>query len=950
MWRQRLIGVLCFCSFWAIHATGPAFAQSAPRGGSDERVANPSGDATVRFSFAGEEWLGVLQWFADTARMNLDWHELPEGTLNLTTQHDYSIPEALDVINLHLLARGFTLLRRGDVLFVVKLDDDLNPALVPRVAPEDLDERGRYEYCKVSFPLDWMLAKTAVEELKPMLSAYGQITPLTATNRIEVMDAAVNLMELRELLMREQSDTSQQRLVAEFVLEHATALEVLDKLHQILGLETPLARMSEDQMETVQEQYQLRSRMLEELGERAPPMKRMDAEVYLVANERKNSILANAAPDKIAVIRQAIESLDVPSREGVSLGDVTTMKVYPLNGADAEAVAEILEELRDIGKLHPSSRFSEDDDRQILFAYASIQDHLTIASVMKQLSGSARTFRVIPLRNLKAAYVAESIRTLMGAAGEAEAPAGRDRWRRRRTNDENTWRGFRAEADPPNNRLLLFATDAELEQVEELLVKIGERSAGMGERSNDRIRVVDVSVDEADQAFDQLRALWPSFGSNPLHIDIPGYREEAADSSLPRASAARADELDRGAAAGGVETGRGAAASGTIPPRLRSLAPAATAEGLFFASLAHLREEGTESGGQADGDVPPDDARRASGEPFRAPEGPPVTIRQGLEGELILSSDDTAALDQLEYLVRELLPQRRPNTVFFLQHASPYTVQLTLEEIFANDPVRATSPINFVSDFLTKSIRVFGAGTSELREIEELIEFYDQSQESNPQSVRKPRFFDLEHAQAESVANVLKDIYRDLLSANDRALAQSRDEDSRNGSETTYFPGAAAAELAPRFKGMLSIGVVPESNALIVSAPAFLADEIAETIQKLDRPTPPPVTRVVAIDGGVNPALIAQHLTNLVAPPSPATATDPRDRDERSEENRRGNGRQDDSRGEGSEKLEAVEEIGRSERSYRFGRDDGDRGERSFRSEGTTNDGASRSRRGASDE
>jgi hypothetical protein len=46
--------------------------------------------------------------------------------------------------------------------------------------------------------------------------------------------------------------------------------------------------------------------------------------------------------------------------------------------------------VREIGKLHPNARFSEDDDRQILFAYASIEDQLTITSVMDQLAGSSR--------------------------------------------------------------------------------------------------------------------------------------------------------------------------------------------------------------------------------------------------------------------------------------------------------------------------------------------------------------------------------------------------------------------------------------------------------------------------------------------------------------------------------------------------------------------------------
>src|SRR5688572_12199385 len=102
-----------------------AVAEAASATATQTTVGNAEGD--LKFNFSGEEWLGVLQWFADAAGANLDWQELPEGTFNLSTQRGYTVTEVHDVLNLHLLARGFTLLRRGDVLFVVKLDDSLNP-------------------------------------------------------------------------------------------------------------------------------------------------------------------------------------------------------------------------------------------------------------------------------------------------------------------------------------------------------------------------------------------------------------------------------------------------------------------------------------------------------------------------------------------------------------------------------------------------------------------------------------------------------------------------------------------------------------------------------------------------------------------------------------------------------------------------------------------------------
>src|SRR4029077_5557956 len=132
--------------------------------------------------------------------------------------------------------RGFTLLKHGEVLTVVNIKK-LDPSLVPRVAPDELDERDPHEFVKVSFPLDSLTAETAADELKPMLSPNGKLSALKATNRIEALDAVVNLREIRDVLNQEQSHRGRKRLVREFQLEYTRAGEVIGQLRTLLGLE-----------------------------------------------------------------------------------------------------------------------------------------------------------------------------------------------------------------------------------------------------------------------------------------------------------------------------------------------------------------------------------------------------------------------------------------------------------------------------------------------------------------------------------------------------------------------------------------------------------------------------------------------------------------------------------------------------------------------------------------
>ena len=179
------------------------------------------------------------------------------------------------MINRHLLARGYTLLRRDELLSVVKIEG-LNPGLLPRVEPDELDERDPHEIVKVSFPLDWLMADEAVEELSPMLSPQGKLTALAATNRLEAVDVVVNLREIHRLLSDEQSGGGQDRLVREFVLQYTKAAEVKTQLEALLGVQqksSPFGNqsgMSPDAMRQMQEAMQRAQQQMQQQQQNNP--------------------------------------------------------------------------------------------------------------------------------------------------------------------------------------------------------------------------------------------------------------------------------------------------------------------------------------------------------------------------------------------------------------------------------------------------------------------------------------------------------------------------------------------------------------------------------------------------------------------------------------------------------------------------------------------------------
>jgi type II secretory pathway component GspD/PulD (secretin) len=123
------------------------------------------------------------------------------------------------------------------------------------------------------------------------------------------------------------------------------------------------------------------------------------------------------------------------------------------------------------------------------------------------------------------------------------------------------------------------------------------------------------------------------------------------------------------------------------------------------------------------------------------------------------------------------------------------------------------------------------------------------------------------------VATAVKDVYRDILSGNDKALANNQQKQGSPERVYNYNFGdeGDSEQTMPRWKGMLSIGVDELSNTLIVSAPRFLFDQVDALIKELDeRAKPTSSVRVVRLDGKVNTAVVRQALANILGQPQAA--------------------------------------------------------------------------------
>jgi type II secretory pathway component GspD/PulD (secretin) len=838
----------------------------------EELEIRPDEQGRIRFQFQGQPWQAVVEWLAEVSHLSLDWQELPPGFLNLHTQQTYSLEEARDLINRHLLDRGFTLLKHGEVLSVAKISR-IDPSLVPRLEPDELGEALPHEFVRVTFPLDWITAEVAVEDLKPLVSPNGKLTTIKSSNHLEAMDAVANLRDIRRLVGDPNSPRGPRRQVKQFVLEHTKAEEVRDQLRRLLGIDRGTSTASAadpgvimQQMATYMKQAGMDPGQLAKARSAPPPP------VHIVTNLRDNSLLVNAPADQMAIVAEAVKVLDVPNDRSKSLlRNNSRVQTYPLQSADPD---NILKLIQDLGDLEPETRLQVDRKKRAIVAHASLIDHLTIRTLVEKLDGTARSLKVIPLRKLEAHEVAGSLNLVIGGGAAATRVSTRD------AEDES--KRFRVVADGQLNRLMLWVSDEELVEVRRLLVELGEPEDADAP-ADTAVRVLEsTDPEQMDTLLRRLQAEWRELLPNRLELG-PGVE-------LPRVK-----NEDEGQSKATRKPSRSARQAKPVPAQeARREEP--ESEPAAAVKLTALRPV-----------MLPESAEKDAGAAAARPgELPPVRVDRDSLGRWILRSDDPEALAKLQKLFEQSKPERENFHVFKMKNKSTWagTIAENLRLFFderrkaeekrlgdtsvarwydpsqskwidtpRQDPATALKklrmPPKFIVDEESNTILTLEADSEQIAAAQKFIDLYDTPEAVESPIVRVTRLVPVSFANPKQVSDTLKDVYKDLLVSNELAAYSAATKKKRNV-EPTYVlesgAGKGASNSLLRFRGQLALGIDESSSSIVVSAPSALADMVEETIKALDEAARSnrPKVQVFSLKKGIDAAEVQKRLAQAL--------------------------------------------------------------------------------------
>ncbi len=460
-----------------------------------------------------------------------------------------------------------------------------------------------------------------------------------------------------------------------------------------------------------------------------------------------------------------------------------------------------------------------------------------------------------------------------------------------------------------------------MEEIKQLLQKLGEIQDP--DARDDGIRVFEMSPNEnPHRVMERLKQLWRR--DNELQIDLPEEKEPDSNTEEVLVEEKTADAITSNAAAPSSATQWTGSRQKDVEKTLASQHIASLSAEEFFRELNAVKASPANS--QLSGKI------AATNRPARDPvvgtgqgsssaagttlsakatpkvltavqdnpfsnnrKGAPVRFSISPDGRLIVTCDDPAALNEVEDLLKELVRPAPNYKVFELKYATPSWVTLNLEDYFkAEEQTESGMEYNpyfgympstkkvsgnhslsrrrqplFIYDNFTSTILVRDADRRQLQIIEDLINIYDVPEPADTRAMRVNKIFKLENSKAETVAQAVKDVFRDLLSSNDKALEKKEGEKSQQQSRYSYFGSSTDSgdddDSPIRFKGLLSIGVDPISDTLVVSSTASLMETISELILELDKAAEQSSSvQVMKLDPTVNIALIQERLSEAL--------------------------------------------------------------------------------------
>ncbi len=854
--------------------TAPQAAVAPQRPDPQPAVASKSAGAygqsgELRFNFSGTNWRDVLEWLAEQADLSLQINQLPIGTFTFADPtRSYNVSEALDVINLSLMNRGYALVRRGRMIQVIDLEVQNAEKLISEIAelvkPDQLETRGNSDIVSCVFPLGSLTPDAAKEELAQLVGPWGRVVVLDSARQVKVTDTAENLIAIREVLTSAATaDTN----VVEIVLKNRGADELLEIARPLLGLEA---------------------------GENSGDDIRISVGIY------GDRIYAAGLPGKTGLLEKIVEKADQPlatADSGSAEIALPEFRTHTVKGADVAIVFDVLQTLL-AGT--PDARIAVEPKTKSIVAWARPETHQVIAKSITEMEGSGQQFKVIDLKRLDPTQALLTINKFYGVT-----EAGGD--------------GPIVDGDPATGKMWIRGTADQIAQVEELLSELeGEDSLGV---LGDKVRILPYTGRAAEEALMQVEGLWQITGRrNQIRTLTPARGGGGSGGGIPERRVIREPDA-RAVPPVQRDVPQATEANADRGQRYYFVSDQGDDQ---TTQSQNTKPQTTQS--------QPVDSDNTSARPASAPAsinvGGADIVIQFTPAGMVIASEDTEALDAFQTLLESVAApsalQSDLPTIIWLKYIKADVAAEMISSVLggadssissavdtvtgglgggmlgflgmggggggetssAKSILTSSGSVNIVPDARLNALIVH-ANPIDMQMIELILEKLDrQESPEDVETIAKPELIPVIYQDAKDVAEVVKSVFGDRIegaqSSGSRGGGggggggQPSPQDFINALRGGGGRGGRGGGDAPASEvTKISIAVDAKSNSLVVIATPQDFNEVQRLVEKLDQSSMVTEETILTypMSGSVNPEVMKLALESILGTQAKSTST-----------------------------------------------------------------------------
>ena len=348
---MRLLSILflvfLLLSFHTAQASEtPAVTESpAAKAPEAEETPTPDAEATngrpdpdgieVSMSFDKADINSVVRFLSAASGVPIVCDAGLKGNVTIVALKQVSLSDAFEVVNSALRVRGFTMVGtlRSKVIRVVPLKRAVTDRSVVRSGRDVGDIDLGDNLVTQIIPVRYISVDKLKDELKPLVSAEeAGLVAISSTNTLIVTDNAGNIRRIVEIVQELDKDLSDVIEVKVYTCKYSSAEGLVNTLKEIF--------------KTKEEPKAPPARPPSPPKPGATPVAApsdglimLQGEIRISSDPRTNSVIISASHQKIELVMDVIEELDVDTEPEVQVNS------FPLEYADAKLVAEQLNNL-----------------------------------------------------------------------------------------------------------------------------------------------------------------------------------------------------------------------------------------------------------------------------------------------------------------------------------------------------------------------------------------------------------------------------------------------------------------------------------------------------------------------------------------------------------------------------------------------------------------------------